>query len=444
MFIVGVGPGAEGYILPVARKIIEEADCLAGAPRHLELFRCLGKEEVVLTGHFAEVISFIKKNKNKKKLVVLVSGDPGMYSLLGRIQQILAPQEYSVIPGISTVQLAFARIGESWQDAKIVSLHGRKNANLAGIVKTTNKLFLFTDSNFPPQNLAVSLLKSGVENKRVVVLENLSYPNERIIDTNLKHLSKMKGFGLCAVIIEDNKTKFRRGKLYGLGLGPGDPRLVTLKAKEILERADTVFVPKSSEDANSWARGIVEAVTTSTKNFVELTFPMTKDQALLNKYWRQAAERIAKEVNLGREVAFVTIGDPLIYSTYIYLLKVLENKFPAIEVETVPGISAFNAAAAILKLPLVEADEKLAVIPMAPDLENLRKIFQDFDTVVLMKVGSKLGQITALLKELGLLKQAVLVSRVGHPDEKIVKNLGSLRDKTCGYLSVIIVRKNKR
>lgn len=236
----------------------------------------------------------------------------------------------------------------------------------------------------------------------------------------------------------DNK---KIGKLYGVGIGPGDPKLLTLKAKEILEEVDAIFVPKADEDGTSCARSIIEAAVKCRKDFVELTFPMTKDKNKLRRYWQRAAKRIADEIKRGRRVAFVTIGDPFIYSTYIYLLKTLRRGFPDIETETIPGISAFNAAAAILEIPLVEADERLAVLPVTKNLNGVREALKKFETIILMKVGSELNKVISLLKELGLIEKAVLVRRVGYSNEKIIRNLASLKNKKAGYLSVVIVKR---
>jgi len=236
-------------------------------------------------------------------------------------------------------------------------------------------------------------------------------------------------------------SAFSPGKLYGIGIGPGDPKLLTLRAKEILEEVDTIFSPKASEEGTSIARSIIEAGTSKPKEFVELTFPMTKDEMVLKIYWQRAAGKIAKAISKGKQVAFVTIGDPFIYSTYIYLLKALRQNFPNIEVETIPGISAFNAAASRAEVPLVEGDERLAILPVTRDLRGLREAFKEFDTIVLMKVGSKLDKIVALLKELDLLRSSVLVSRVGCPEEKIIRDFHSLKKgERRGYLSVIIVK----
>ncbi|GFP34654.1 precorrin-2/cobalt-factor-2 C20-methyltransferase [Candidatus Hakubella thermalkaliphila] len=230
------------------------------------------------------------------------------------------------------------------------------------------------------------------------------------------------------------------GKFYGVGLGPGDPKLLTLKAKEILEKVDVIFVPKADREGNSRARSIVEAATAGPWNFVELIFPMAKDEKILGSYWKKAAGRIAEEVWIGKTVAFVTIGDPFIYSTYIYVLKTLRQNFPDIEVETIPGISAFNAAASLAQIPLVEGEERLAILPVTDDLRPLRETFKEFDTVVLMKVGSKLERVVRLLNELNLIKNAVLISHAGCPNEYIERDLSILSGKELGYLSVIIVK----
>ncbi len=200
IYIIGIGSGTEDYLLPVARKEIERSDCLIGGKRALRLFQSLHKEERLLEGNFEQVIPFLLEER-EKKIAVLVSGDPGLYSFLGKISQVLRKEDYVVIPGVSTVQIAFARIGERWEDATLLSLHGRKVDDLVPKVGSSTKIFLFTDPGFPPEKIAARLLEKGVENRKAIVMENLTYPDERIIDTDLKGLSGMEGFGLCVMII---------------------------------------------------------------------------------------------------------------------------------------------------------------------------------------------------------------------------------------------------
>ncbi|MDO8662740.1 MAG: precorrin-2 C(20)-methyltransferase [Candidatus Omnitrophota bacterium] len=235
-----------------------------------------------------------------------------------------------------------------------------------------------------------------------------------------------------------------KGKLYGVGIGPGDPKLLTLRAKEILNEVKTIFVPKASEGGKSCARSIVEALALGDKNFIELTFPMTKDKNKLQSYWLNAAKIIVEELKKNKAAAFVTIGDPFIYSTYIYLLETLRSNFPYLETETIPGISAFGAAAASIGLPLLKGDEKMAILPVVKNLKGLKEALKEFDTVVLMKIGSKLESIIRLLKKMKLLASSVLISHAGQANERIVRDLASLEDKNLGYLSVIIVRNISR
>ena len=202
IYIIGVGPGTKEYLLPIALKQIKAADCLIGAKRILAEFKSLHKEEFPMEGNLGKIIPFMKKQKGRKRIAVLVSGDSGLYSFLDTISGKLKKEDYEVIPGISSLQLAFARIGESWQDAKIISLHGRSVGTLAAQVKRNQKVFLFTDAEFPPQKIAAYLINKGIDERGVIVLEQLGYPGEKITDTNLKRLSLMNGFSLCVMIIK--------------------------------------------------------------------------------------------------------------------------------------------------------------------------------------------------------------------------------------------------
>lgn len=202
IYIVGIGAGTREYLLPVALKHIKAADCLIGVKRTLAEFKNLHKEEFPLECNLGKIIPFVKKEKDKKRIAILVSGDPCLYSFLDTISRKLKKGDYEVIPGISSMQVAFARIGESWQDALIISLHGRKiTEKIIKEIKNGPKVFIFTDNHFTPNAIAALLLKKGVKNRRAVVFENLGYPKERIVDTTLKGLCLMNGFGFCVMII---------------------------------------------------------------------------------------------------------------------------------------------------------------------------------------------------------------------------------------------------
>ena len=139
-----------------------------------------------------------------------------------------------------------------------------------------------------------------------------------------------------------------KGTLFGIGIGPGDPQLLTLKAKEILRKADVIFAPKARIKSGSMAVDIIKSHIRKTDKVKQLLFPMTKDKKRLQSFWKRAALRVYKEISLGKNVAFVTVGDPFIYSTYIYLLRHIRKLDKQLKVVTVPGISAINAASALL------------------------------------------------------------------------------------------------
>jgi cobalt-precorrin-7 (C5)-methyltransferase len=201
VYIIGVGPGSKDYILPVAKREIKRCDVLIGARKLLSSFKSLKKETVPLEGDFDNIISYIKERYREKRIGVIVSGDPGLYSLLGKISKAFNKQEYVVIPGVSTISVAAAKIGELWQDFKIISIHGRRIENIVNGVREHQKVALLTDPEFTPEKIANYLLSKGINNRCVIVFENLTYPDERIIETDLKSLSKMGDFGLCLMFI---------------------------------------------------------------------------------------------------------------------------------------------------------------------------------------------------------------------------------------------------
>jgi precorrin-2/cobalt-factor-2 C20-methyltransferase len=230
--------------------------------------------------------------------------------------------------------------------------------------------------------------------------------------------------------------------LYAVGVGPGDPELLTLKAVRILHTANVVVAPTGTAEAASYALGIVAAHLDRTRQLVlERVFPMTSDERELQPHWEATATEVADHVRAGRTVAFVTIGDPLLYSTFLYLLRILRERFPDIAIEIVPGITSVGAAAAAAGIPLGMAAERLAILPATHEADLLRQTLRDFDCVVLMKVSRVFDQVHALLVELGLERQGVFVRRVGSSEEEVVTDLTGLVGKKLDYLSLLIVRK---
>lgn len=230
------------------------------------------------------------------------------------------------------------------------------------------------------------------------------------------------------------------GNFHGIGLGPGDPELLTLKAIHVIRGADRIFVPKSDTKEESMALEIVKDYVEE-KKIIEQIYPMTKDKSLLNTAWRKAAEEVCTEIRNGYNVAYLTLGDPMTFSTYIYLLRYLLTMLPEHAIHTVPGITSYNAAACMANYPLLTGDERMAVIPMPKDITELRPILETFDTVVLMKVAKKLDEVIQLLEEINLTEHALFASYIGQKDAYLTYDLVSLKGSGRGYMSVLIVKR---
>lgn len=231
------------------------------------------------------------------------------------------------------------------------------------------------------------------------------------------------------------------GKFYGVGVGPGSPDLLTLRAVKVLESVQVICVPRSSADNERVALRVVEEHLPPTAALLEISTPMTRDKDVLEREWTAGAEKIAQCLREGKDVAFITIGDSTLFSTYTYLLKKVKKLLPDVSVESIPGISSFSAMAGLLNIPLAEANEKLAIIPAIDEVEELRPIIRQFPNLILMKVAGKYGAVVDLLTEEGLKGNAVYVSKVGHIDERITFDLDSMREQKLDYLSLIFVKK---
>ena len=231
-----------------------------------------------------------------------------------------------------------------------------------------------------------------------------------------------------------------KGKLYGVGVGPGDPELLTIKAKRILEKAAYIAIPKASMGKQSQALTIVEGVLEKKNEILELLFPMSFDENVLKEGWKVALIQVKEKLDLGMDVAFITLGDPTVYSTYMYLHKVLKEE--GYETEIIPGITSFCASAARAGVSLGENRETIAVVPSAYECENLGEILNSFDNVVLMKVSKNLSKLKAVLKEKNLLDKTVLVSKCGLPDELIQFDLEGQDDENLSYFTTMIIKKS--
>jgi len=200
--VVGIGPGSPDYILPIAKRIIDSAHILVGSQRALDTFAPSHAVTKVIDKDIAGVVAFIRQQLIDNAVVVMVSGDPGYYSLLVALRRHFTPEQITVIPGISSVQVAFARLALPWQDATLISMHGRKPECDAIAYQPGRKLGILTDTVYRPSQIAKILLNNGWPAEASVWLcANLSYDDEQVITASLQEIMAMEGFSHCVMVV---------------------------------------------------------------------------------------------------------------------------------------------------------------------------------------------------------------------------------------------------
>ncbi|HLH26486.1 MAG TPA: precorrin-2 C(20)-methyltransferase [Chloroflexota bacterium] len=232
------------------------------------------------------------------------------------------------------------------------------------------------------------------------------------------------------------------GTLYGIGLGPGDPELITVKGLRLLRAAEVVFLPTRRAGAPSYAGHIAaEYLDPARQAVVPLVYPAGwADRA--TECWNANADEIAARLRGGRPGVFLTEGDPLLYSTFVHALVPLRERHPEVAVRVVPGVWSGSAAAARLAEPLADGDERLAVLPATYGLDELPAVLRCFDTAVLLKPGDDPRALRAAVAAAGA--TAVWVERVGRPEERVVHDLATLPDDRPDYFSLVILRSGRR
>ncbi|SHR50057.1 precorrin-3B C17-methyltransferase [Mycobacteroides abscessus subsp. abscessus] len=233
----------------------------------------------------------------------------------------------------------------------------------------------------------------------------------------------------------------RMGTLYGLGVGPGDPELITVKAFRRLQESPVIAYPKKLKGSKSYAHRIVEVyINPAEKEMLGLVFPMTKDEDTLRTEWTKSVEAIYSYLVQGKDVAFVTEGDPMLFSTFIHLMNLMKSLYPDVPIETVAGISSFNGSVNRLGIALADGDDQVAMIPATEDMEEMRRVIEDHDAIVFIKVAKVIDAMLDLLEEMNLLEKAHVVTKVTS-DEEVIWKINELRGAELNYLSCMVVRK---
>ncbi|HKQ69706.1 MAG TPA: precorrin-2 C(20)-methyltransferase [Polyangiaceae bacterium] len=236
------------------------------------------------------------------------------------------------------------------------------------------------------------------------------------------------------------------GTLYGVGAGPGASDLLTLRAVRVLESADVLALPRGSDFGASMAWQIIEPVVgkRASQERLRLTFPMSKDPALVRPRVQAAASAIAERLAIGRSVAFVTEGDPSLFSTFGYVRGELLLRLPELRVEVVPGVTSICAVASIGGVPLADGHERVAILPATYGVDDLVETLQAFDTVVLMKLGAEMPNILAALERTGLTERAFFVSKATMAEQRFEPDVRRLRDEHGGCFSMLVVKRRDR
>ncbi len=230
------------------------------------------------------------------------------------------------------------------------------------------------------------------------------------------------------------------GKLYGVGIGPGDPGLVTLRAAEILRGADVVFTVASANRTHSVSRAIVESLGPLRGEARTLSFSMSRDAAVRTACVEANAKAIADELKAGRDCAFATLGDAMTYSTFGYVLPLIRRALPGVEVEIVPGVTSFAHLAARAGRPLVEDGEELRVIPAFRAEQAARLVFPPGSATVLLKTYRSREALHARLEQE---EDATILygERLGMEGECLCEGLDAMRERPAEYLSLVLVKK---
>ncbi|UCD79106.1 MAG: precorrin-2 C(20)-methyltransferase [Desulfobacterales bacterium] len=234
----------------------------------------------------------------------------------------------------------------------------------------------------------------------------------------------------------------KTGILYGIGVGPGDPDLITIKAAKILSRVETVFAAASTKNHHSLAVNIAKRHIPESTAVKMLRFPMTRDKDETRKAWLANARIIIEELERGNNAAFLTLGDSLTYSTYGYIARYVQVIAPHIMIVTVPGITSYQAAAARLNTPLVEGEESLMVVSGAKGGDRLRELTTKPENIVFLKAYRNVKDIKGAIEEIGMYASCVGVKNCGHPNEEIVPDIEELSKRKPDYWTLIIAKQN--
>ena len=231
------------------------------------------------------------------------------------------------------------------------------------------------------------------------------------------------------------------GCFYGVGVGPGDPDLLTVKAQRLLGEIGVICYTELDDGAPSFALAVVEGLLSVEAERLPITIP-SDDSPVPHETWHEAAGRIGAKLREGRDVAFITEGDPMLYSEFPHLIRHVQAEgLEGPTVEVVPGVPSVMAAAASSGVPLVSQGQRLAILPQVYGIDDLREAITNYDTIVLMEIDRNLIQALANLESLGLAGHAIYVRQASTASERVIHDISKLTAEDLDYFSLLIIKR---
>ena len=227
------------------------------------------------------------------------------------------------------------------------------------------------------------------------------------------------------------------GVLYGVGVGPGDPELITLKSLRLIKSTEVIAYPKL-KGSKSFARNIIEEFIDLPKVEIAIEIPMTVNRLPAQRAYNAAAQEISTHLNMGKNVVFLCEGDPFFYGSFMYLHSRLYKKY---SVEIIPGVSSMTACAAMAKKPLAARNEVLTVLPGPLSKKELERRLADNNSSAIMKVGRHIKKIKSVINRLGLMDSSLYIERASLKEQKVLKLIDA--PEVAPYFSMVLVNKEE-
>lgn len=230
------------------------------------------------------------------------------------------------------------------------------------------------------------------------------------------------------------------GKLYGISVGTGDPELITIKGLKILQNTPIIAFPSGINGQKGIAQNIITPWLKSEQILLALDFPYLHDEGILKQAWLIATQKVYHYLNQGLDVAFACEGDVNFYSTFNYLAQTLSELDDQVVIETISGVCSPLAIASVLGIPLTKKDQKLVILPALYHIEELEKILQWAEVIVLMKVSSVYEKVWQILQKYQLLQHSFIVEKATFPAQKIYRELEKYPTLELSYFSLLIIQ----